>query len=169
VRAGGFGAARTYGDKRAARLAVPGLGGRGPLPCAELLRNCQYGAADLGGWADQVTGLGGTGPYLYELKIDRLAIDLVYREGAARGRALPLGPFPFDLLQPPCGTGDRVRTPRRPLSGASIRSLIVTRPIVPAAFRKLDAVAVLTGPSLPATRPSRRPHWRRYGGVPLGR
>jgi hypothetical protein len=28
--------------------------------------------------------------------------------------------------------------------------LIVTRPIVPAAFRKLDAVAVLTGPLLPA-------------------
>jgi len=27
--------------------------------------------------------------------------------------------------------------------------VIVTRPIVPAAFRKLDAVAVLTGPLLP--------------------
>ena len=37
---------------------------------------------DLGGWADRVTRLGGTGPYLCELKIDGLAIDLVYRDGA---------------------------------------------------------------------------------------
>jgi DNA ligase (NAD+) len=36
---------------------------------------------DLGGWADRVTKLGGTGPYLCELKIDGLAIDLVYRDG----------------------------------------------------------------------------------------
>ena len=38
--------------------------------------------ADLGGWADRVTKLGGTGPYLCELKIDGLAINLVYRDGA---------------------------------------------------------------------------------------
>ena len=37
---------------------------------------------DLGGWSDRVTKLGGTGPYLCELKIDGLAIDLVYRDGA---------------------------------------------------------------------------------------
>src|SRR5712691_2067758 len=37
---------------------------------------------DLGSWADRVTRLGGTGPYLCELKIDGLAIDLVYRDGA---------------------------------------------------------------------------------------
>jgi len=37
---------------------------------------------DLGGWADRVTRLGGTGPYLCELKIDGMAIDLVYRDGA---------------------------------------------------------------------------------------
>ena len=37
---------------------------------------------DLGSWADRVTRLGGTGPYLCELKIDGLAIDLVYRNGA---------------------------------------------------------------------------------------
>ena len=37
---------------------------------------------DLGGWADRVTKLGGSGPYLCELKIDGLAIDLVYRDGA---------------------------------------------------------------------------------------
>jgi len=37
---------------------------------------------DLGGWADRVTKLGGTGPFLCELKIDGLAIDLVYRSGA---------------------------------------------------------------------------------------
>ena len=38
--------------------------------------------ADLGSWADRVVKLGGTGPYLCELKIDGLAIDLVYRDGA---------------------------------------------------------------------------------------
>ena len=40
---------------------------------------------DLGGWADRVTKLGGAGfkgPYLCELKIDGLAINLVYRDGA---------------------------------------------------------------------------------------
>jgi DNA ligase (NAD+) len=37
---------------------------------------------DLGGWSDRVTRLGGTGPYLCELKIDGLAIDLVYQDGA---------------------------------------------------------------------------------------
>ncbi len=37
---------------------------------------------DLGGWADRVTRLGGRGPFLCELKIDGLAIDLVYRDGA---------------------------------------------------------------------------------------
>ena len=37
---------------------------------------------DLGSWSDRVTKLGGTGPYLCELKIDGLAIDLVYRDGA---------------------------------------------------------------------------------------
>jgi len=37
---------------------------------------------DLGGWADRVAKLGGGGPYLCELKIDGLAIDLVYRNGA---------------------------------------------------------------------------------------
>jgi DNA ligase (NAD+) len=38
--------------------------------------------ADLGSWADRATKLGGTGPYLCELKIDGLAIDLIYRDGA---------------------------------------------------------------------------------------
>jgi len=37
---------------------------------------------DLGGWADRVTRLGGEGPFLCELKIDGLAIDLTYRDGA---------------------------------------------------------------------------------------
>jgi DNA ligase (NAD+) len=37
---------------------------------------------DLGGWSDRATKLGGSGPYLCELKIDGLAIDLVYRDGA---------------------------------------------------------------------------------------
>ena len=37
---------------------------------------------DLGGWADRATRLGGAGPYLCELKIDGLAIDLIYWDGA---------------------------------------------------------------------------------------
>jgi DNA ligase (NAD+) len=37
---------------------------------------------DLGAWADRAARLGGAGPYLCELKIDGLAIDLVYRDGA---------------------------------------------------------------------------------------
>jgi DNA ligase (NAD+) len=37
---------------------------------------------DLGGWADRAAKLGGAGPFLCELKIDGLAIDLVYRNGA---------------------------------------------------------------------------------------
>ena len=37
---------------------------------------------DLGGWADRAARLGGAGPYLCELKIDGLAINLVYRDGA---------------------------------------------------------------------------------------
>ena len=37
---------------------------------------------DLGGWADRATKLGGAGPFLCELKIDGLAIDRVYRDGA---------------------------------------------------------------------------------------
>jgi DNA ligase (NAD+) len=37
---------------------------------------------DLGSWADRAVKLGGAGPYLCELKIDGLAIDLVYRDGA---------------------------------------------------------------------------------------
>jgi DNA ligase (NAD+) len=37
---------------------------------------------DLGSWADRAVKLGGAGPYLFEIKIDGLAIDLVYRDGA---------------------------------------------------------------------------------------
>jgi DNA ligase (NAD+) len=37
---------------------------------------------DLGGWSDRAVKLGGAGPYLCELKIDGLAIDLVYKDGA---------------------------------------------------------------------------------------
>jgi DNA ligase (NAD+) len=42
---------------------------------------------DLGGWADRAVRLGGAGPFLCELKIDGLAIDLVYRDGALAGAA----------------------------------------------------------------------------------
>jgi DNA ligase (NAD+) len=37
---------------------------------------------DLGSWSDRAARLGGAGPYLCELKIDGLAIDLVYSGGA---------------------------------------------------------------------------------------
>jgi len=40
-----------------------------------------FSAEELGGWADRAAKLGGTGPYLCELKIDGLAIDLVYERG----------------------------------------------------------------------------------------
>jgi DNA ligase (NAD+) len=36
---------------------------------------------EFGAWADRAAKLGGTGPYLCELKIDGLAIDLVYERG----------------------------------------------------------------------------------------
>jgi DNA ligase (NAD+) len=36
---------------------------------------------ELGAWADRVARLGGGGPYLCELKVDGLAVDLVYRDG----------------------------------------------------------------------------------------
>jgi DNA ligase (NAD+) len=40
-----------------------------------------FSAAEFGAWADRAAGRGGTGPYLCELKIDGLAIDLVYEKG----------------------------------------------------------------------------------------
>ncbi len=40
-----------------------------------------FSAGEFSGWADRVTRLGGAGPYLCELKIDGLAIDLVYERG----------------------------------------------------------------------------------------
>ncbi|HWG60723.1 MAG TPA: NAD-dependent DNA ligase LigA [Streptosporangiaceae bacterium] len=41
-----------------------------------------FSTAELDAWAARVTRLGGAGPYLCELKIDGLAVDLVYRNGA---------------------------------------------------------------------------------------
>jgi DNA ligase (NAD+) len=40
-----------------------------------------FSAEEFGAWADRAAKLGGTGPYLCELKIDGLAIDLVYEKG----------------------------------------------------------------------------------------
>ncbi|WP_300611583.1 NAD-dependent DNA ligase LigA [Trebonia sp.] len=40
-----------------------------------------FSAQEFAGWADRAARLGGTGPYLCELKIDGLAIDLVYERG----------------------------------------------------------------------------------------
>ena len=41
-----------------------------------------FSPEELGAWAARAERLGGTGPYLCELKIDGLAVDLVYRGGA---------------------------------------------------------------------------------------
>ena len=40
-----------------------------------------FSAEEFSAWADRAARLGGTGPYLCELKIDGLAIDLVYERG----------------------------------------------------------------------------------------
>jgi DNA ligase (NAD+) len=40
-----------------------------------------FSPEEFGSWADRAAKLGGTGPYLCELKIDGLAIDLVYERG----------------------------------------------------------------------------------------
>jgi len=40
-----------------------------------------FSAEEFTGWTDRVTRLGGSGPYLCELKIDGLAIDLIYERG----------------------------------------------------------------------------------------
>ena len=40
-----------------------------------------FSAEEFGTWQDRAAKLGGTGPYLCELKIDGLAIDLVYERG----------------------------------------------------------------------------------------
>ncbi len=41
-----------------------------------------FSAAELDSWFGRAERLGGTGPFLCELKIDGLAVDLVYRDGA---------------------------------------------------------------------------------------
>ena len=66
-------------------------------------------------------------------------------------------PGPLGLLQRPPGTGDRRQHP--PLPPGRLDPLADGHPpIAPAAFRKVDAVAVLTARSLPAPRHgSRRP------------
>src|SRR3984957_12909852 len=40
-----------------------------------------FSAEEFSAWSDRAARLGGTGPYLCELKIDGLAIDLVYERG----------------------------------------------------------------------------------------
>src|SRR5689334_12155154 len=46
-----------------------------------------FSAAEFDAWAARVQRLGGSGPYLCELKIDGLAVDLVYRGGRLAGAA----------------------------------------------------------------------------------
>ena len=46
-----------------------------------------FSAEEFDAWAARVQRLGGSGPYLCELKIDGLAVDLVYRGGRLAGAA----------------------------------------------------------------------------------
>ena len=41
-----------------------------------------FSREEFSAWAERAAKLGGAGPYLCELKIDGLAIDLIYRDGA---------------------------------------------------------------------------------------
>src|SRR5271169_5558522 len=67
---------------------------------------------------------------------------------SARGWGQCPRPFPPGLLQPPRGPADPRQHP--PLPPARLDPLADRHPpVVPAAFRKQDAAAVLTGPSLP--------------------
>ena len=68
-----------------------------------------FSAGEFDAWAARAERLGGTGPYLCELKIDGLAVDLVYRSGAlvraaTRGRRDDRGgchpEHPHDRLGP---------------------------------------------------------------------
>src|SRR6266581_8106822 len=72
------------------------------------------------------------------------------RDPLGAGRDQRPRPFPFGLPQPPRGTGHPGQDP--PLPHGRLDPLADRHPpIVPATFRKLDAVAVLTGPLLPGT------------------
>jgi hypothetical protein len=71
------------------------------------------------------------------------------RDPLGAGRDQRPRPFPFGPLQPPHGKGDSRQD--SPLPPARLDPLADRHPpIVPAAFRKLDALAVVTGPLLPA-------------------
>jgi hypothetical protein len=100
----------------------------------------------------QTVAAGGFGPGVSHELGDQDEVIAVADEPGAEGVAQygvpgPRSPVSRGGWSRPDGNG-RGRWSRP----ASIRSLIVTRPIVPAAFRKLDAIAVLTGPLLPAPR-----------------
>jgi hypothetical protein len=100
----------------------------------------------------QTVAAGGFGPGVSHELGDQDEVVAVADEPGAEGVAQygvpgPRSPVSRGGWSRPDGNG-RGRWSRP----ASIRSLIVTRPIVPAAFRKLDAIAVLTGPLLPAPR-----------------
>ena len=70
-----------------------------------------FSAAELDAWAARVARLGGSGPYLCEVKIDGLAVALVYRNGAlARGATRGTG-----------ATGDDVTPNIRTIHGVPAR------------------------------------------------
>jgi DNA ligase (NAD+) len=77
-----------FGELRTPDSATQRVGGRlstlfTPVEHVERLLSLDnvFSAEEFATWADRAAKLGGTGPYLCELKIDGLAIDLVYQRG----------------------------------------------------------------------------------------
>ncbi|MGE5133682.1 MAG: NAD-dependent DNA ligase LigA [Gemmatimonadota bacterium] len=97
-----------------------------------------FSADELAGWGARVDRLGGTGPYLCEVKIDGLAVALVYRNGAlVRGATRGDGVTGEDVT-PNIRTIDAV--PMR-LTGADVPDELEVRGEVflpVAAFRELN-------------------------------
>ena len=93
---------------------------------------------------------------------DGISLPVVARSGEVPGRTLRRWLAAYRA-------GGLAALVRRPHSDRGCRRMPPELPIVPAAFRKLDAIAVLTGPLLPAALIRRQmPSWRRQGR-PAGR
>src|SRR5712691_5663076 len=80
----------TYPELRTPDSPTQQVGGEviavGFAPVTHLVRlyslDNAFSAEELDNWYARAERLGGTGPFLCELKIDGLAVDLVYRDGA---------------------------------------------------------------------------------------
>ncbi|MGD0604912.1 MAG: hypothetical protein ABSA53_15080 [Streptosporangiaceae bacterium] len=112
---------------------------RSPARCPQLAASSASGSASATIWSTRE----GDSP----IAVARARIEIP----SARAETSRPRLFPFGLLQPPRGTGDpRQDSPVPPARPGPLADR--HPPFVPAAFRKLDAVAVLTGPLLPAPR-----------------